>query len=249
MSVIYGSNGWWLGPLTQVIVVMTQQEMGRLHLIQIIGKRGHWSAIDAEQFPLTVFLKADFVNLTSLSHHTPHLGNLGVMNRHSMHSLRETPLYPLAEASKTGRSLEETAVSCNTVRRGIYKIGSSTFCSWSNTSSTIPEDHMFWMTQSYFTCNSGEWDNDSNSATLSQPVSCYLVDAMTPHGTRVTCPHIAHLQYQQKYKILTTQDLSQTPLRSCQLTPVTRETWHCYQKICTQQLMRYIAMRCWAAWR
>ena len=35
-----------------------------------------------------------------------------------------------------------------------------------------------------------------------------------PHGTRVTCPHIAHLQYQQKYKILTTQDLSQTPKSS-----------------------------------
>ena len=37
------------------------------------------------------------------------------------------------------------------------KIGPTTFCSWSNTSSTIPADHMFWMTLSYFTCYSGPW--------------------------------------------------------------------------------------------
>ena len=36
-----------------------------------------------KQFPPTVFLRADFTDLTSLSHHPPHQGELGAMNRHS----------------------------------------------------------------------------------------------------------------------------------------------------------------------
>ena len=34
-----------------------------------------------KQFPPTVFLRADFTDLTSLSHHPPHQGELGAMNR------------------------------------------------------------------------------------------------------------------------------------------------------------------------
>ena len=83
------------------MAVMTQQEMGwcqRLFLIRIIGNKGEGSAIDASfnfmesclqlssrQAVSThyFFLRADFTDLTSLSHHPPHQGELGAMNRYS----------------------------------------------------------------------------------------------------------------------------------------------------------------------
>ena len=37
----------------------------------------------AKQFPPTVFLRADFTDMTSLSNHPPNQGELGGMNRHS----------------------------------------------------------------------------------------------------------------------------------------------------------------------